>query len=59
MSILGNEDIVLDPHAANAVVSLQDFTVNKLGVGDVAEEVSLDEGAAEVANNYASVTCLP
>ena len=45
---LGHEDIILDAHAANGVVILQDLFVYELSKTFVLEEYSLDVVAVEV-----------
>ena len=47
--VLGNEDVVLDADAPDAVVSFEDFLVDELGVRRVVEEVALNVLAAEIA----------
>lgn len=49
MSIGCDEDIVLDTDASDGIICLEDIAMDKLGVCRVVEEVSLNEGSAEVA----------
>ena len=47
--VLGDEDVVLDPHTAHVPVPAQRLLIDVLGVDGVPEEVALDVLAAEVA----------
>lgn len=54
--VLGDEDVVLDAHAADVPVAVELGLVDVLGVLGVLEEVALDVLAAEVAVGWSSVS---
>lgn len=57
MPVRRDQDVIFDAHTTNVVVVLEKFTVDELGVCGVAEEVTLNEGPAEVTEKCVSA-CL-
>jgi hypothetical protein len=56
VAVVGHEDVVLDAHASDGVVLLQDSLVDELGMDLAAQEVALDVLAAEIATGKGVVS---